>query len=124
MDDLLISYCVECGEAIGTACKSFRSGKCLACAMRGRRKHTTRKCAGCEVVMDLTAIPKQARGRKRYHDHACWARARTAAYEASTPAVKICAKCGAMLLRINYKPTKWRAKTTCHGSKPCTNPPS
>lgn len=125
MDDFLIAYCNECGEPIATVKLSgFRSGKCNRCAVKHRVKHTTRKCAGCEVVMDLSSLPKHARPRKKYHDHACYGRARTAAYEASTPDVKICAKCGALLLRINYTPTKWRAKTTCHGSKPCTNPPS
>jgi len=119
------AYCKHCGCLIETKRKEFLSGLCHSCAMSKRTIYTTRKCAGCDVIMDLRSFYKAERKRKLYHDHACWARARTAKYESETPAEKTCVKCGRVRKREDFTATKWRKFKSCRGVRACPpNPPS
>lgn len=107
------SHCARCGELRYSVSGRWKGDLCIKCRAASRVVHTTRKCAGCDVMIDLRALPKRARGRVKYHDHECYGRHRTALYLASTPAEKPCAVCGVVCRRDDYTPTKWSSFRVC-----------
>lgn len=65
-----VAYCIDCGHMI--AAVHFRTGRCKDCGFLRRRKYAERKCAGCDVMINLRSLDKGNRGSTKYHDHACY----------------------------------------------------